>query len=190
MNYSLKLGRVTWELGPKKKKIAAGPSFSIFRGSGSEASRKRGGWGVWNLNFEPLINGTVTVWVASDSVFLLRIHFSRTRLAEQVWQTQQLLDQCFHWDDVDVHRQHRFVPAQTSGGPSVKENCWDFRTSRCGRDGHIFLLGIRSRVTKYSLAFVRRFFARFHGCTWNRRCRWTPIFMCMVVKRILLPCQD
>ena len=142
-------------------------SSVIFMAHPDHGHQKRGGWGglgpptfsvsFWNLNFDS--------WIILTVLFLLRIHFSLTGQVEQAWQTWQSPDQCFDWDD---------VADPSLAGEKHTYHPWTLRSKRKRvADKQIVsmvatyswraLLGIRSRVTKYWLAFMRCFFAWFQG---------------------------
>ena len=114
-------------------------------------------------------------------------HFSRKLLKLEL-QTLNIFNSTI--GEKHAYRQYRFVPARTSQSESKRELLRSENKQIVGAvatNSWRAMLGIRCRITKYSLIFVRRFFAWFHGCTWNRRCRWTQISMRVVVKWILLP---
>ena len=108
-------------------------------------------------------------------LFLLRIHFSLTGLTKQVCQTRQSPEWCFNWDDVadpslvgekHAYRQHRFVPTWTLWSErKIEVQRHENKQSESAVATHSWqvLLGIRSRVTKYWLGFMRHFFAQFQG---------------------------
>ena len=174
-------------------------SSVIFMAHPDHGRQKWGGWGglgrptfsvsFWNLNFDS--------WIILMVLFLLGIHFSLTGQAERVWQTQQSLDQCFDWDDVanpslagekHAYRQHRFVPPRTLRSKRKRELRRPENNqieSAVATHSWRELLGIRSRITKYWLAFVHCFFARFadghqSSCVWSwsefcyhaKICKW------------------
>ena len=109
------------------------PSFMLMKSWPSEAGRL-------GRPRPPHFFPKLELWTLNNLMvlFLLRIHFSRTGLVEQVWQTRQSPDQCFHWDDVadpslvqekHAYRQHRLC-SHKLWDPCIKENCGDLRTSR------------------------------------------------------------
>ena len=117
-------------------------------------------------------------------------HFSR-KLLKLDLQTLNIFNGTI--GEKHAYRQYRFVPAQTSRSESKRELLRSENkqiVSAVATHSWRAMLRIRCWITKYSLIFVCRFFARFHGCTWNHRCQWTQLSMHVVVKWILLPCQD
>ena len=89
----------------------------------------------------------------------------------------------------NTYPQHRFVPPRTSWSERKRElRRPENKQIESAVATHSWwaLLGIRSRVTKYWLAVMCRFFAQFHRCNWNRQRWWTPISMHVVVKWIVI----
>ena len=85
----------------------------------------------------------------NDTDFL-RIHFSLTGLAEQVWQTQQSPDQCFDWDDVadpSCRQETCISPTQICTRMNFAVRVWKrtaeiWEQADCERGGHTFLTGV------------------------------------------------
>ena len=74
------------------------------------------------------------------------------------------------------------APAQTFARSERKRELRRPETNQLG--GHTFLTDaawnkIRTKCEgKHWLGFVRHFFIRFPGCSWNRWCRWTNLHAC------------
>ena len=142
---------------------------SSFHDAISQASHALGGWLIW---FHAAFRHCIVA--SKHQVPLLHVYYCNSQILHSL--VIHIANSCMQFRIPVVnfclfrhaYRHHRFVPARTLRSGHKRELRRPENkqiVSAVVRHSCQVLLGVRSRVTKYSLAFVHHFFTWFHGCT-------------------------